>query len=678
MLGPHVYTLSIGPDTLDDNSTGDLDLDASATETTTIEGAGVGKTSISGAGFPAKNPDRLLRVNSGGSGSVTIRDLTLTGGVAADGGDGKDGVSSPPVQLPTAGGNGASGGAILNGGVLALDDVAITHNAAGSGGTGGAGDNDVDAASGGDAGVGGGIANLGTLTLRQVSFTDNVAGNGGDGGPADGTDDVNGGAGGCCGDGGALFSGAGNVTVDGSTFTGNHAGNGGSGGMGGVAADASSTAGHGGTGQGGGSGGAIAITGRSLALTDSTLAQNFSGLGGNGGPGGTLGASGGNGGDAGDGSTGGAVFVRGVASVTLLNDTIASNQVGAAGAPGAAGTASGSAGAPGDPPFAGGVRTSGGATAVYENTLLASNELGNCNGTKDVRGENLSFGDSSCGPFATGDPKLDPLQDNGGPTETMDLGNGSAARGAGASCAPTDQRGVSRPSGVACDLGAYEVTPPTVGLSPVASVSATGAVLIGSVTANQASATVHFEFGTTTAYGKTASVPSVGGVSAQPVSATLKGLRPGTTYHYRLVASSPDGTTNTADPTFRTARARAPRITGLKLTPRRFKTPPGRGTTGTTISSTDSTKATTTLAIFRARVGVKRHSGRCVKRTAHVHGKTCLRLSKVTTLTNADRAGPNRVRFDRRLAPGNYQLAVTPRAGDQTGRSRTVSFTVRP
>jgi LPXTG-site transpeptidase (sortase) family protein len=53
-------------------------------------------------------------------------------------------------------------------------------------------------------------------------------------------------------------------------------------------------------------------------------------------------------------------------------------------------------------------------------------------------------------------PNLGPLQDNGGSTPTMALGTGSSAIDAGSDCSATDQRGVSRPQGSACDIGAYE------------------------------------------------------------------------------------------------------------------------------------------------------------------------------------------------------------------------------
>jgi hypothetical protein len=79
-------------------------------------------------------------------------------------------------------------------------------------------------------------------------------------------------------------------------------------------------------------------------------------------------------------------------------------------------------------------------------------------------GYNL-IGDGSCGLAATGDitgtdPLLGPLQDNGGYAETQALLEDSPAIDAIplAHCAvDADQRGVSRPQGPACDMGAYEL-----------------------------------------------------------------------------------------------------------------------------------------------------------------------------------------------------------------------------
>ena len=59
------------------------------------------------------------------------------------------------------------------------------------------------------------------------------------------------------------------------------------------------------------------------------------------------------------------------------------------------------------------------------------------------------------------------MQDNGGPTWTLALLPGSAAIDAAddAICAAApvnnlDQRGITRPQGAHCDIGAYEALPP--------------------------------------------------------------------------------------------------------------------------------------------------------------------------------------------------------------------------
>ena len=64
-------------------------------------------------------------------------------------------------------------------------------------------------------------------------------------------------------------------------------------------------------------------------------------------------------------------------------------------------------------------------------------------------------------------PQLGPLANNGGDTQTHALLAGSPAINSGnsANCPATDQRGVTRPQGSACDIGPYEAqvtTPPPV------------------------------------------------------------------------------------------------------------------------------------------------------------------------------------------------------------------------
>jgi PKD repeat protein len=96
--------------------------------------------------------------------------------------------------------------------------------------------------------------------------------------------------------------------------------------------------------------------------------------------------------------------------------------------------------------------------------------------------------------------------------------------------------------------------PPSVASGPASGVSATRATLSGSVSPNGSSTSAWFEWGTTTAYGSATAAQSVGsGSSAVTVQASLSGLQPSTTYHYRVVAASSAGTSYGGDATFTTA-----------------------------------------------------------------------------------------------------------------------------
>jgi hypothetical protein len=99
------------------------------------------------------------------------------------------------------------------------------------------------------------------------------------------------------------------------------------------------------------------------------------------------------------------------------------------------------------------------------NTIVSNGASGNCLGAITSLGHNLESADE-CGFHAAGDlaglnPLLGPLADNGGPTYTEALLAGSPAIDAGdpLACPGTDQRGVSRPQGSACDIGAFELVP---------------------------------------------------------------------------------------------------------------------------------------------------------------------------------------------------------------------------
>jgi hypothetical protein len=102
---------------------------------------------------------------------------------------------------------------------------------------------------------------------------------------------------------------------------------------------------------------------------------------------------------------------------------------------------------------------------VVTNTILSSPSETNVWGTVVDGGHNISSDGSALftSPSSknNADPLLAPLADNGGFTPTMALLFGSPAIDAGepAACLPTDQRGVARPLGSGCDIGAFEFSP---------------------------------------------------------------------------------------------------------------------------------------------------------------------------------------------------------------------------
>jgi hypothetical protein len=150
----------------------------------------------------------------------------------------------------------------------------------------------------------------------------------------------------------------------------------------------------------------------------------------------------------------------------LLNATVADNGIGVGGPGGSFGRRKGASGA------GGGLFVESSSAAdetKLQNTIVASSVGSGCAGTTPSAivsgGHNLSYGDTTC-PGGNGNPDLGGLRNNGGPTATLALGSGSAAIDrvptTGAHCPSTDQRGVRRRDGSACDIGAFEVTAPTI------------------------------------------------------------------------------------------------------------------------------------------------------------------------------------------------------------------------
>jgi len=112
--------------------------------------------------------------------------------------------------------------------------------------------------------------------------------------------------------------------------------------------------------------------------------------------------------------------------------------------------------------------TGAGTVVTVTNSIVSGGEFPACvsaNGAALVNGGHNIATSTTCGFGPAADPKLDPagLADHGGLTPTIALLDDSPARDAGgaAACAAppvdgVDQRGVARPIGAQCDIGAFE------------------------------------------------------------------------------------------------------------------------------------------------------------------------------------------------------------------------------
>lgn len=101
-------------------------------------------------------------------------------------------------------------------------------------------------------------------------------------------------------------------------------------------------------------------------------------------------------------------------------------------------------------------------------------------------------------------------------------------------------------------------------------VTNTAAILGGQVSPNGFATSYHFDYGPTSAYGHSSPSVSVGaGASGVPVTFTLSGLLPRTTYHFRLVAENAGGTVTGQDEQFTTGSVllKPPHL-GLKVSRR--------------------------------------------------------------------------------------------------------------
>jgi len=393
----------------------------SITKSVTLKGAGESATILDGQGS-----GRVITIDSTSESlTVAVLGVTIQNGKVSTGlNDFGGGIYNPTVlgsvskakltvTNATIRANSANhaGAGIYNGGTLTLTNVTITGNSTtgGGGGIANSGKATLDhvtisgnrAGGGGGVGNGGqiGIAGSGTMTLTNVTIRDNVVSTAGVGG----IDNA---------DGGTMT--LMNVTIN------NNSAEGSVGAIENISGNRRAPA--------------------TMTLINVTISRNKDVLGG---------TAIFNGNQAG----------RGVATMYLTNVTINDNF-----------------------PFRGIWNGSTDANSVIlKNVLLANNGEANCSpykkGNISSLGHNLSS-DASCADIFKGpgdlnntDPKLDPegLKDNGGFTQTIALLPGSPAIDAVAvkACTdqsetpqpiPTDQRGVSRPQGKACDIGAFELT----------------------------------------------------------------------------------------------------------------------------------------------------------------------------------------------------------------------------
>lgn len=211
------------------------------------------------------------------------------------------------------------------------------------------------------------------------------------------------------------------------------------------------------------------------------------------------------------------------------------------------------------------------AKVQVENSIFAAGTVPgggqNC-AIQHPNGELTSLGDNidsftQCGFHAAGDqaaidPGVKPLAENGGMVETMALQAGSPAIDAGgtAGCPATDARGVLRPAGAACDVGAFEVATPSAVTEAAGGIGDSSATLAGIATnPDLTGGSVSFQYGTSTAYGSQSAAQAIGATTrGAHFSASIGGLTPGTTYHFRILVANAVGAATGPDLTFTTSK----------------------------------------------------------------------------------------------------------------------------
>jgi Fibronectin type III domain len=270
-----------------------------------------------------------------------------------------------------------------------------------------------------------------------------------------------------------------------------------------------------------------------LAVQDSTIADNTAGTGA-----GILGL--------------GVQGSEAENEIVIIDSTIAQNQ---------AQTETGAAAGGGLLARASHVEVAGSIVAENAGIQSQANTESNCAtseaGTIVSLGYNLENG-SECGFTSTGDlqgvnPEFSPneLSNNGGNTDTLAPALTSRAVDAIPTsfefCNGSDQRGISRPQGSGCDIGAVEYEravskapgPPIVSNVHVVSVTTTTATIGFTINPNGADTTYVVDYGPNTSYGQATEAVNIGATAAeQSLTRTITGLQSNHTYHFAVVATN--------------------------------------------------------------------------------------------------------------------------------------------
>lgn len=728
-------------------------------------------------GADPSNPDTLGYV-SPGPGALTLRNLTLSDGWAqggdSNGGGGGAGMGgaifsqgSVTIVNSTLTGNKAVGGSAIDGSVGdgggGMGTNSSVHDGGGfgagtfGGATGGTGGQDA----GGGGGAGFGVSESGG---NAQCCPHSVGGAGG--GPATGSGGQGGGeagtpgpAGDGSGGGGTSFGVPSNETGGGFGLGGQGNGGGGAGGgVGGGGGQGTDSAGGGGFGGGGG------FAGGSNTPQPVGGKGGFGG-GGGGSNGGAAGASGFGGGFAngthggGGGGIGGAIFnMQG--TLTITNSTVTGNSaVGGTdnstdhgkGLAGAAFNLNGTFTAI-DSTFAANTAADG-PTEIYnmgydaakartaQTTLMGTivaNGVGPYELASDVptyitpanaASANADLSELDLVPTTmafnagtitgsplTADPMLGPLQDNGGPAETMAPVAGSPVIDAGGSFGlTTDQRGDPRPidfSGIAdaaggdgADIGGFEVQSNCIGqASPSEACHTLTVSLAGNGNGSVSGTGISCPSRCTAGYGASTTVALTpapasgsafagwGGACSGTGACTVPMAGDRTVSATFIPLSSSALSSPVVSPALLPTALPAPVITGLAQSTTRWregsalaritaskKRPP----VGTSFLFTLNQTARVTLS-FTRRLPGRLVGGKCVAQsTRNRRQARCTRLQAAGTLGFAAHAGINRVffagRFSRtsRLRLGSYSVTVTAvNAAGRRAASGSLLFTI--